>query len=171
MPAELAALGRAQAAHFGRPQDVEWAYADGRVWLVQARPMTALPRHRSGSPGESGQLGLQLMDYMSVRPYPLDASAWVLPGIGRMVQRMLAEIPGLRADVPGMLPEREGVVERFVPCVPQLHTGGAHRADPRRAPRSPVRPGHLDGGPALRTVPGGGAGSPGSTPRHRAGDS
>ena len=30
-------------AHFGRPQDVEWAYADGRVWLVQARPMTALP--------------------------------------------------------------------------------------------------------------------------------
>jgi pyruvate,water dikinase len=43
VPAELAALGRAVAAHFGRPQDVEWAYADGRVWLVQARPMTALP--------------------------------------------------------------------------------------------------------------------------------
>jgi phosphoenolpyruvate synthase/pyruvate phosphate dikinase len=41
--AELAASGRAIAAHFGGPQDVEWAYASGRVWFVQARPMTALP--------------------------------------------------------------------------------------------------------------------------------
>ena len=120
VPAELAALGRAVAAHFGRPQDVEWAYADGRVWLVQARPMTALPPPPLRLTRRQRQLGLQLMDYMSVRPYPLDMSAWVLPGIGRMVQRMLAEIPGLRADVAGMLPEREGVVERFVPCVPQL---------------------------------------------------
>jgi len=40
---ELAVLGRSVAAHFGRPQDIEWAYADGQIWLVQARPMTALP--------------------------------------------------------------------------------------------------------------------------------
>ena len=40
---ELAALGRSVATHFGRPQDIEWAYDDGRIWLVQARPMTALP--------------------------------------------------------------------------------------------------------------------------------
>ena len=46
-------------------------------------------------------------------------SAWVPPGIGRMVQRMLAEILGLRAGVAAMLPERDGVVERFVPRVPQ----------------------------------------------------
>ena len=120
VPAELAALGRAVAAHFGRPQDVEWAYADGRVWLVQARPMTALPPPPLRLTRRQRQLGLQLMDYMSVRPYPLDMSAWALPGIGRMVQRMLAEIPGLRLEVAAMLPEREGVVERFVPCVPQL---------------------------------------------------
>ncbi|HEY5857483.1 MAG TPA: PEP/pyruvate-binding domain-containing protein, partial [Aldersonia sp.] len=41
--ADLARLGTAVAAHFGRPQDIEWAYAAGRVHLVQARPMTALP--------------------------------------------------------------------------------------------------------------------------------
>ena len=40
---ELASLGRSVAEHFGRPQDIEWAYADDRIWLVQARPMTALP--------------------------------------------------------------------------------------------------------------------------------
>jgi pyruvate,water dikinase len=28
--------------HFGCPQDVEWAIADGKAWLVQARPITTL---------------------------------------------------------------------------------------------------------------------------------
>lgn len=27
---------------FGRPQDIEWAFADGQLWLLQARPITAL---------------------------------------------------------------------------------------------------------------------------------
>ena len=27
----------------GRPQDVEWAIVDGRLWLLQSRPLTALP--------------------------------------------------------------------------------------------------------------------------------
>ena len=27
----------------GEPQDIEWAFADGRCWLLQARPMTGLP--------------------------------------------------------------------------------------------------------------------------------
>lgn len=30
-------------AHFGTPQDIEWALVDGQVWLLQARPITALP--------------------------------------------------------------------------------------------------------------------------------
>lgn len=31
------------AAHLGAPQDVEWAIAGPAVWLIQARPITALP--------------------------------------------------------------------------------------------------------------------------------
>ncbi|HEX3206429.1 MAG TPA: PEP/pyruvate-binding domain-containing protein, partial [Propionibacteriaceae bacterium] len=116
---ELAALGRAVAAHFGRPQDIEWAYADGRIWLVQARPMTALPPPPLKLSRIQRRLGLQLMDYMTVRPYPLDMSGWVRPGIGRMVERMLGEIVGLRLDIDDALPERDGVVERFVPPAPR----------------------------------------------------
>ena len=41
--AELAALGRRVEAHFGVPQDIEWALADGTFQLLQARPVTALP--------------------------------------------------------------------------------------------------------------------------------
>ena len=139
---ELAVLGRAVAAHFGRPQDIEWAYADGRIWLVQARPMTALPPPPLKLSRIQRRLGLQLMDYMTVRPYPLDMSGWVRPGIGRMVERMLGEIIGLRLDIDDALPERDGVVERFVPPAPRLTTatpyalarlpGRIRRYDPAR---------------------------------------
>jgi pyruvate,water dikinase len=39
----LVALGRRAEAHFGAPQDVEWALdGAGRPWLTQARPITTL---------------------------------------------------------------------------------------------------------------------------------
>ena len=39
---ELAALGRRLEELFGRPQDFEWAIADGRIYLLQSRPVTTL---------------------------------------------------------------------------------------------------------------------------------
>jgi pyruvate,water dikinase len=38
----LTGLGRQAAAHFGSPQDIEWAWSDGKMWLVQSRPITSL---------------------------------------------------------------------------------------------------------------------------------
>ena len=38
----IAALARAVAAHHGTPQDIEWAYAGGELFLLQARPITTL---------------------------------------------------------------------------------------------------------------------------------
>jgi hypothetical protein len=40
--AAVAALARAAERHAGRPQDVEWAIARGRLVLLQARPVTSL---------------------------------------------------------------------------------------------------------------------------------
>jgi phosphohistidine swiveling domain-containing protein len=39
----VAELAQRIAAHFGGPQDVEWALAGGQLLVLQARPMTALP--------------------------------------------------------------------------------------------------------------------------------
>ncbi|MBI3790043.1 MAG: phosphoenolpyruvate synthase [Gemmatimonadetes bacterium] len=39
----VAALALRLEHAFGAPQDCEWAFADGRLWLLQARPITALP--------------------------------------------------------------------------------------------------------------------------------
>jgi phosphohistidine swiveling domain-containing protein len=38
---ELAALARKVEAFFAAPRDIEWAWAEGRFWLLQARPITA----------------------------------------------------------------------------------------------------------------------------------
>ena len=38
--AEIAALARQAEAHFGFPQDIEWAYSDGALYLLQSRPIT-----------------------------------------------------------------------------------------------------------------------------------
>jgi pyruvate,water dikinase len=38
----LAELGCALEERFGGPQDVEWALADGQLFLLQSRPVTTL---------------------------------------------------------------------------------------------------------------------------------
>lgn len=46
LPRRAAALALAAEAVLGAPADVEWAAADGEVWLLQARPITTrAPRH------------------------------------------------------------------------------------------------------------------------------
>lgn len=39
---QLAELGSELARRFGAPQDIEWAIEDGRLYLLQARPITTL---------------------------------------------------------------------------------------------------------------------------------
>ena len=48
--AELAASGIRIEEHFGAPQDIEWARANGHFFIVQARPITALPEVEAPPP-------------------------------------------------------------------------------------------------------------------------
>ena len=41
--ADIADLARRVEEHFGSPQDIEWAISADQLYLLQARPMTALP--------------------------------------------------------------------------------------------------------------------------------
>lgn len=55
---ELAALGDRVAAALGGPQDIEWAVEAGRLWLLQARPITvALPTLAASPPVAASPLG------------------------------------------------------------------------------------------------------------------
>ena len=48
--AQLAAYGTRIEDHYGAPQDIEWARENGRFWIVQARPITALPEPEAPMP-------------------------------------------------------------------------------------------------------------------------
>lgn len=39
---ELTAMGRRIANHYGKPMDIEWAYANGVLHILQARPITTI---------------------------------------------------------------------------------------------------------------------------------
>ncbi|MCX8195432.1 MAG: phosphoenolpyruvate synthase, partial [Candidatus Micrarchaeota archaeon] len=39
---ELAKIGKRIEQHYGKPQDIEWAYAEGKMYIVQSRPITTL---------------------------------------------------------------------------------------------------------------------------------
>jgi pyruvate,water dikinase len=59
---ELARTARRVAEHFGTPQDIEWALAEGRLYLLQSRPITSLyplpqPQPRDGATHAYWSLG------------------------------------------------------------------------------------------------------------------
>jgi pyruvate,water dikinase len=81
----LARAGAAIERTFGTPQDVEWAYQGNRLFILQARPITALPEAgRSLPPLAAGILG----EVMALRPYPFDVSAW-LPAVVRAIAPLI----------------------------------------------------------------------------------
>ncbi len=55
--AELAKIGMQVEALYGTPQDIEWAFADGKFYLLQARPITTLPPPPAGGRPPRGRGG------------------------------------------------------------------------------------------------------------------
>jgi rifampicin phosphotransferase len=78
----VADLARRVEAHAGAPQDIEWAYAGGRLWLLQARPMTALPDPVTWNPPGHGvwQRNFRLGEWLPEPVTPLFGD-WLLPCI------------------------------------------------------------------------------------------
>lgn len=104
----LAKLGEKIAAHFGTPQDIEWAWARGRVFILQSRPITALPappRRLFGA-----QMGGPI-EYFQIRPYPLDATTWT-PAVSTAIARMLP-LGKSAPSLEDMWEEQDGVIARF----------------------------------------------------------
>jgi pyruvate,water dikinase len=106
---QLARMGASIAKHFGRPQDIEWAWADKRLVILQSRPITTLPE----PPPRRGRFEPPRFaaDYLQVRPYPLDMTTW-LPAVGDAAPRMFP-VSGLIPSLARMWVEEDGVVERL----------------------------------------------------------
>ena len=115
----VAEVGTRIERHFGAPQDIEWVVADGVLWIVQARSLTALPPEPVRVNPLRRVMTNIVAELLPERPYPLDMTTWTVHGHGRILTRMLAEIPAIRISVDAMLPEVDGVVDRLVPPDPR----------------------------------------------------
>ncbi|WP_214402662.1 PEP/pyruvate-binding domain-containing protein [Pseudonocardia lacus] len=79
---ELVELGRRVEAHFGAPQDIEWAYdRDGGAWLTQSRPITTLhPVPPPTGPGPRAYLNVSLAQGLTRPITPMGISAFRVIG-------------------------------------------------------------------------------------------
>ncbi|HTM68604.1 MAG TPA: PEP/pyruvate-binding domain-containing protein [Candidatus Binatia bacterium] len=90
---ELARLVMRVEKEYGRPMDVEWAYAEGKLFLLQARPITAfvsLPPSMITAPGEKKRLYFDVTTSVEALSRPLSVAGTslfvVLMGnVGRML--------------------------------------------------------------------------------------
>lgn len=109
----LARLGVAIQRHFGCPQDVEWAWAGGQVFILQARPITALPQPAPHPSRPMRMLAGILTEILPGRPYPLEFTTW---GPDMLVSALLGPMLrtlGLEYRLDRSFIEEDGVVVRF----------------------------------------------------------
>jgi pyruvate,water dikinase len=81
----LVAIGRRIEAHFGRPQDVEWCLAEGKLWIVQSRPITTLfPIPEAADRENRVYVSVGHQQMMTEAMRPLGISVWQLTAMAPM---------------------------------------------------------------------------------------
>lgn len=106
----LAKLGKSIGKHFGAPQDIEWAWAEGKVQIVQSRPITALPEPPSKREAQAKR-PVSMTELLPIRPYPLDVTTWT----GALFEavheslRLAGDVP----EVDEVKTEEDGVLVRW----------------------------------------------------------
>ena len=101
---EVAALARRVEVHEGGPQDIEWAAADGQVFLLQARSMTGLPESVSWEPPLPGGWSreFRLGEWLGDPVTPLFES-WLLTRIEDRMHRNYGQLLGVPLPHPAHL--------------------------------------------------------------------
>ena len=100
--AELAELGVKIEQLYGQAMDIEWAMCDGRIFIVQARPVTALPEPRAAlqwkAPREGGRYFRTSVTELLPEPLSPLFATLALPLWNEATQQMMAQSIGLQRD-------------------------------------------------------------------------
>jgi pyruvate,water dikinase len=100
--AELARLGATIEQLYGQPMDIEWALCDGRIFILQARPVTALPAARAALDWKTPRAGARYFrqSVAELLPEPLSPlfATLALPVWSKATQELMAQVLGLEGD-------------------------------------------------------------------------
>src|SRR5215210_1184848 len=119
----LAHLGSRVEAHYGAPQDAEWSIdTEGRIWLLQARPITTLFPLPAGAPDPEDDLRVYFSASVAQGVYqpltPMGRQAFRL--IGSSISALLGYPPADRFA--GPRPYAEAAGRLFVDITPALRS-------------------------------------------------
>ncbi|MFN8610846.1 MAG: phosphoenolpyruvate synthase [Vulcanimicrobiota bacterium] len=153
----LADIGRRLEAHFGRPQDLEWALADGEFQLLQARPITTLfPLPETGDGAFHVYVSVGHQQMMTDAMNPLGLSVWLasagrpmVTAGGRLFIDVAAELasPAGRNVLINVLGRSDLLVRDALLTI--LERGGIELPDQGSAPNPPDYSAIVDYDPAL----------------------
>ena len=102
----LGRIGRRIEAVFDVPQDIEWAVADRKVWILQARPITTRPEEATPVPSEPGKVLL--------RGTPAS------PGIALGPSRVITALAGIEGRLTAHLDRFAGCHHRFATALSKV---------------------------------------------------
>ncbi len=105
---ELAGIGKRIENHYLFPQDLEWAENSGKLYIVQTRPVTTIPK--SGNQIKDGSSSLKNLKLIL-------SGASASPGIGTGSVRILKNATEIDKLVPGEILVTEMTNPDFVPAM------------------------------------------------------
>jgi pyruvate,water dikinase len=100
--AELAQLGVRIEQLYGQAMDIEWALCEGRIYIVQARPVTALAKARATLEWQTPQAGARYMrsSVAELLPEPLSPlfATLAVPKWSEATRALMTEAMGVAGD-------------------------------------------------------------------------
>ncbi|MCC6225071.1 MAG: hypothetical protein IT195_01515 [Microthrixaceae bacterium] len=145
LAAEVARLAVSVAEHFGEAQEIEWGYESGRLWLLQARPITAVDGTDLEACG--GSDGEVLATGTAASPGVVSGTVRVVMNVDDLSAVLAGEILVAPTTEPSWTPVF-GIVAAVVTDVGSL---AAHAAVVAREFGIPAVVGTVDGTTRLRT--------------------
>ena len=99
---ELSRIGREIHGHYGSPQDIEWVIGNGRVYVVQTRPVTGLGRKPEEAPAAAERE--MLVQGLAASPGVVVGTARILASIEETNRFRKGDILVTRMTAPDWVP-------------------------------------------------------------------
>jgi len=111
---DLANLGLKIQKHFSAPQDIEWVWFKKKLYIVQSRPITALPDELPKQNKINRVISEMIAEMMPKRQLPLESTLFSLNLVIDDFMRPLLDLIGLRIPKTSeFLIEEDGVFVRY----------------------------------------------------------